>query len=1062
MRKIPLGIVVTTLFFCAGQAWAQDPNPLQLFNNYFVTGDYVVGGVGLRGLGVNGLATGNITIPDPNQPNSAMVPKGADIVAAFLYWETVESSMSTFAGQQGFFNGYAITGTVLGNPNAPTSWSSGGCSGSSQGSKTMRTYRADVRPFLPLDSNPKSPTFGQVSANGSFSVSLADSGSNGGGAPLTLGATLVMIYRVLSPRVPLNAVILYDGAFAPSNTSQTMSEPIVGFYQASTSPVAKITHIVGNGKSNKSESVFLNGVNLPSLYGTLPPFPGIYNGSWDNPTWPVNAAVNANDASALTSVVPSSMNSGCVSWGAVIFSSTVQDTDGDGLLDVWEDNQGYTDVNTGQWVALPGANKNVKDIFVEVDYLNNLDGSAGAYLHSHLPKKDALDMVGKAFKAQGINVHFDVGNVYQGDPYVVTYPVALPNPLPPGTTAPPAGTGGNSISEGLFVCTDGATLCAFPGQPVFSWKGDFLFARNSNATVPNSMPPVPLLGNFQPGRKDSYHYVLFGHALGEPRSFWGTAANGLSNPNTSLPQLVSIVDSGTTATVTIQSPPGVLKPGDAVNPGDPAFGDANLDRVIVTGAVGQAALNGAYHFSTPSSSVGGNGVTTTVFTITTAGVKDGTYNFSDEPQLGVSYAGPTSTSGHSDFGGGADFAVTFGLWGADDAPGCQPDPSAPLAAGQAYCVNEVGTTLEEAGTLMHELGHTLTLTHGGMYFNDPQNPSVPTFELNCKSNVLTVMSYLFQVRGFPDGGIDFSSQTFSPLDETNLNESTGIGLDSQGKPALHFTRWYAPPNALDMQLQNTVGGRFATRHCDGTPITNGAQMVRVEGTTFSSPIDWNNNFIVPDATEPVAWQDVNFNGSTAGSPDAPFKGFNEWQNVDLRQMGARASAFGFSGGGGIGDFGGGGIGDFGGGGIGDFGGGGISDFGGGGIGDFGGGGIGDFGGGGAEQDTNTANSTADAATGLTVAMSGHFVVLKWTAPAFGQVRKYTIWRATGSFPTPALVVANSALFTNIGTVSGTPPSPTFTDMSVKNNVTYTYFVTDTNKQGVQSGASAPRTILVSF
>jgi hypothetical protein len=150
-------------------------SPLNFFNNYFVTGDYVLGGVGLRGLGVQGYATGTINIPDTSYPsNPSRVPEGADIVAALLYWQTVESSQSSFAGQQGFFRGYPITGSVLGNPNAPVSWSSGGCSGSSNGSKTMRSYRADVRPYLKVDAN------GNVQPNISYQVRLADSGSNGG------------------------------------------------------------------------------------------------------------------------------------------------------------------------------------------------------------------------------------------------------------------------------------------------------------------------------------------------------------------------------------------------------------------------------------------------------------------------------------------------------------------------------------------------------------------------------------------------------------------------------------------------------------------------------------------------------------------------------------------------------------------------------------------------------------------------------------------------------------------------------------------------------------------
>src|SRR5262249_38736854 len=127
-----------------------------------------------------------------------------------------------------------------------------------------------------------------------------------------------------------------------------------------------------------------------------------------------------------------------------------------------------------------------------------------------------------------------------------------------------------------------------------------------------------------------------------------------------------------------------------------------------------------------------------------------------EPQLTLSYLGPTSSSGHGDLPGGGDFAVTFGLWGSDDVPGssglaCQPNPAAgPLPTGQFYCANLVGTALQQAGTLMHELGHTLTLTHGGTYYTNPApNQNAPVYDINCKPNYLSSMNYLFQVRGFP-------------------------------------------------------------------------------------------------------------------------------------------------------------------------------------------------------------------------------------------------------------------------------------------------------------------------
>jgi hypothetical protein len=1081
-------LVLALIFAFASTTVAQrGANPLNISKNYFVTGDYVVAGW-LESSSDGTYATGTISVPDPKQEPYLQpgivtsVPVGADIVAAYLYWATVEGSQSTFAGQQAFFNGYAITGDVLGNPNAPTSWSAGGCSGSSSGSKTMRTYRADVRPYFPIDNNVNSPTFGGYLPNSTFTVKLADSGSNGRTQPFALGASLVIIYRVLNPPTPLNAVVIYDGAYAPSNAGQNMSQAISGFYQPNLNPTAKITHIVANGKPNKGENLYFGASNnlLPPLYTSIfgansPPFPGVY-GTWDNPSWLVGnfmtGGVSGFDTSETTSVTPSPTNSGCVSWGAIIMSSTVQDSDGDGLLDTWESNQGYTDAVSGNFVALPGSDPLKKDIFVELDYLTDLDGSPNQ--HSHLPKQAALDGVGNAFSTQGINIHFDAGSVYQnGDNYIVTN-----------------GTGGNAIPESALSCSDGAALCAFPGQPAVAWKGGFGFVRD-NATMPNTNPPAPL-GNFQAGRGQSYHYVLSAHSLGEPISFWSTYLADLGNPG--LPQLLSIVNSGTTATVTIQtpvvlSPKGVTvipKPGDCPNASIPDCSDANSGRVTITGALTapfvpgtnpQPAppLNGTYTFSNASSSnsvVNGVAVTTTTFTITTSGVANGTYNFNNEPQLGVAYLGPTGSSGHSDFGGGGDSVITFGLWGADDPAGCQPDPSQSLAPGQVYCNNQVGTTAQQTGTLLHEIGHSLTLTHGGTYYNDPINLSLPTYEINCKPNFISVMNYMFQVRGFVDGGFDYSGQTLPALNEAYpfLSESLGVGKDIfTGATAAHLTRWYSVPNALDTQLQNTTGGRYAKSHCDGSALTSAdVPGVRVDGTVapignFSAPLDWNNDQVVPDAIV-APGIDLNYNGLLG---DPQFSGFNDWQAVNgvaLQQIAARGSAYGFSGGG-LKPGPNGGLKPGPNGGVDNDGGSGLKPGPNGGLKPGPNGGVKPGNNIGTDVDEATATSTADPPTALACSdcvnsqENNKNVPLIWNGPSYGQTRVYGIWRAQGRFPTLADVLANSNLFTQIGTVSGAPPSTTFTDTNTT-FTTFTYFVTDTNKQGIQSSPCSPLVVTV--
>ena len=92
------------LLVSTGQAPPQLPNPLSPENNYFVTGDYASAGVTLRGLGVGGVATGTITIPSStaNPGVSQGVPDGADIIDAFLYWETVENTASASGGNATF------------------------------------------------------------------------------------------------------------------------------------------------------------------------------------------------------------------------------------------------------------------------------------------------------------------------------------------------------------------------------------------------------------------------------------------------------------------------------------------------------------------------------------------------------------------------------------------------------------------------------------------------------------------------------------------------------------------------------------------------------------------------------------------------------------------------------------------------------------------------------------------------------------------------------------------------------------------------------------------------
>src|SRR6476661_3559281 len=92
----------------AQSASASNP-PLNFGNNFFVTGDYAVGGVSLIGQSnkiYQGYAVGTISIGNDQNPGvkgaNNSVPAGAEIVAALVYWQTIEM-IGGATGQNGFF-----------------------------------------------------------------------------------------------------------------------------------------------------------------------------------------------------------------------------------------------------------------------------------------------------------------------------------------------------------------------------------------------------------------------------------------------------------------------------------------------------------------------------------------------------------------------------------------------------------------------------------------------------------------------------------------------------------------------------------------------------------------------------------------------------------------------------------------------------------------------------------------------------------------------------------------------------------------------------------------------
>src|SRR3954468_20060378 len=133
-RAIALGVLGVALLLAQPVGYAQ-ADALSFFKNYFITGDYVVSGVGLRGrgglAGKPGIAQGQISI--------AGVPRKAEIVAAFLYWQAVsKDTLGPDSGSAGAtFDGYPLTtpdgsiAKVLLSAGTSPCWSSGGGTGAS-------------------------------------------------------------------------------------------------------------------------------------------------------------------------------------------------------------------------------------------------------------------------------------------------------------------------------------------------------------------------------------------------------------------------------------------------------------------------------------------------------------------------------------------------------------------------------------------------------------------------------------------------------------------------------------------------------------------------------------------------------------------------------------------------------------------------------------------------------------------------------------------------------------------------------------------------------------------
>jgi hypothetical protein len=344
---------------------------------------------------------------------------------------------------------------------------------------------------------------------------------------------------------------------------------------------------------------------------------------------------------------------------------------------------------------------------------------------------------------------------------------------------------GNAVAESTCADSPGQ-LCQFPSEPgVIGWKNSLEFSKLWPRNFTSCAEGGDCTARFPYGQKDSYHYVLFGHSLAIPA--WNSRYGTLTS--------ISVAANGTTTIVTPDRGTGI---------------NACPSRFTISGVLGYPSLNGVYNTSSCPD-------TKTIILATPGLTTAWSYPNSTlpEPVIGLTSGTVTSISGYSDLGG-ADSAVTLALW--ETAPNQDMSKRANVVA----------------GTLFHEIGHTIGLSHGGLYYDTPGN-YIPTFEANCKPNYQSIMNYLFQLDGVgPNAAVAFSNQTLTELYPGSLGsvaQLADIDTGHVGSAATFATSaWYgttAPsPTASP-----------ATLHCDGTPLT-GDTGYRVNGPIAPITPSW--------------------------------------------------------------------------------------------------------------------------------------------------------------------------------------------------------------------------------
>jgi hypothetical protein len=226
-------------------------------------------------------------------------------------------------------------------------------------------------------------------------------------------------------------------------------------------------------------------------------------------------------------------------------------------------------------------------------------------------------------------------------------------------------------------------------------------------------------------------------------------------------------------------------------------------------------------------------------------VERGTPNGRNAKALAFRYAmwvhniapGSNTASGCAEIGGN-DLAVSLGSWG-----------PAVTTGGHS---GGIGTIDQQAGTFLHELGHTVGLRHGGID------------NINCKPNYPSVMNYNLQFN---------NTVTTRPLDYSHVKLGVPVTLpDGTASTGL---------NEAALNENQGVGPGFDNQKIAFGPVPTLKKPIVVTVPPGGGPINWNQNATIDSSVALDIDQTTNASGGCPASPGEILEGWNDWPAVQL-------------------------------------------------------------------------------------------------------------------------------------------------------------------------------------